>query len=60
MYLKSDRTGRHYRVVTLDKEANTITLKGKHGQWTEPLRPVADFEKIGYQRITGPEGLEMT
>lgn len=60
IYLRCDRTERHYRVVALDKEANTITLKGKHGQWTEALRPVAEFAKIGYTRIIGPPDLEMT
>jgi len=59
VYLKCSRSGRHYRVVTLDKEKGVITLKGKHGSWVETLRPPAEFEAMGYPRIIGPVGLEM-
>lgn len=54
IHLKCHRTDRLYRVVAFDKEANTITLRGLHGQFTETLRPVSEFEAIGYTRIVGP------
>lgn len=58
IHLKCARTGRVYRVLGFNKEANTITLTGAHGKFVERFRPVKEFEEMGYQRIVGPfEGM---
>lgn len=61
-YLKCTRDEKHprYYRVTLDKAAGVLILKGRHGQFTEKLRPPSEFAKIGYEVVLGPEGLEMS
>jgi hypothetical protein len=54
IHLKCQRTGRLYRVLSLDMEAKQITLRGLNGTFTETLRPVREFAEMGYERIIGP------
>ena len=58
VHLRDTRTGRAYRVVAFDTDKKLITLRGKNGEFTEPLRPVAEFRAMGYERVVGPfEGM---
>jgi len=54
IHLHCTRTDRLYRVVGWSAAEKTITLRGEHGDFVEPLRPVAELEAMGYTRIVGP------
>lgn len=54
IHLRCTRTGRLYRVVTFNPEKKEITLKGKHGTFVEPLRPLPQLREMGYERVVGP------
>jgi hypothetical protein len=53
IHLRCTRTGRLYRVVSVDEVAKTVTLKGKSGTFPEKWDPKA-FKAMGYERVIGP------
>ena len=53
IHLRCTRTGRLYRVVAVDEGTRQVTLKGKHGTFTEKWDPKA-FKAMGYERVLGP------
>lgn len=46
-YFKNEATGNKYKVVKLDKEAGTVTLRGKFGEFVEKFDKER-FKKMGY------------
>ena len=50
LYFENTKTGRKYRVLKLDKTANTITLEGSRAQFTEPYDK-EKFAKMGYKLV---------
>ena len=53
IHLRCTRTGRLYRVVSVDEVAKTVTLKGLNGAFKEKWDPKA-FKQMGYERVIGP------
>lgn len=47
MYLENTKTEKRYEVLSIDKAAGTITLKGTHAVFTEAYNP-ARFKEMGY------------
>lgn len=47
LYFKNTRTGKRYEVVSMDKEARTVTLKGQHAEFVEKYDKER-FERLGY------------
>lgn len=45
MYFQNTKTGKKYRVVSVDRDAGKITLQGSHAQFTE------DYDKERFQRL---------
>lgn len=50
LFFESTKTGKRYQVIKMDKEAGTITLKGKVHEFTEKYDKEA-FEKNGYKLV---------
>lgn len=48
MYFVNKSTGRRYEIVSFDKEAGTVTLKGETATFTEPYDK-ARIMKNGYK-----------
>ena len=53
VHLKSTRTQRVYRVMSVDPTTKTVRLKGKHGSFTQLWDPPA-LKAMGYERVLGP------
>ena len=53
IHLRCTRTGRLYRIVSVDEVTRTVTLKGKHGTFPEKWDPKA-LKEMGYERVVGP------
>jgi hypothetical protein len=48
LYFENNKTGKKFRVVSIDKEQGTITLKGDHAEFTEAYDKDR-FKSMGYQ-----------
>ena len=53
IHLRCTRTGRLYRIVSVDEVAKTVTLTGTSGTVVETWAPKA-FKAMGYERVIGP------
>ena len=53
IHLRCTRTKRLYRVVAVDEGTRQVTLRGKHGTFTEKWDPKA-FKEMGFERVLGP------
>jgi hypothetical protein len=49
-FLVHDETGREFEVIKIDREANTITLKGEYSTFTDPFDKGA-LTGLGYRLI---------
>ena len=47
LFFKNKKTNKRYRVVKIDKDAGTVTLKGEHAEFVEPYDK-ARFQELGY------------
>lgn len=47
LYFVNNSTGNKYRVVKFDKDAGTVTLRGKFGEFTEKFDK-EKFQRMGY------------
>lgn len=50
-FLIHGETGREFEVIKIDREANTITLKGEYSTFTDPLDKGA-LVGLGYNMVT--------
>jgi hypothetical protein len=50
LYFHNAKSGRKFKVVSLDKEKGEITLKGEYAQFTEKFDKER-FKALGYQLI---------
>lgn len=48
VFFKHTKTGKMYRVISVDKVNKTIKLKGEHAEFEEPY-DVERFKKMGYE-----------
>lgn len=53
-YLKNTKTGREFKIISVDNEKGTITLKGEYSQFTEPFDKKR-FKENGYTLIEKAE-----
>ena len=53
IHLRCTRTGRLYRVVSVDEVTRAVKLKGLLGTFVEKWDPKA-LKDMGYERIVGP------
>lgn len=54
LYFKNSATGNKYRVVKFDREAGTVTLRGKYGEFTEKFDK-EKFQRMGYSLEQGTD-----
>jgi glutamine amidotransferase-like uncharacterized protein len=54
VYFQNKATGKKYRVVSMDKDKGTITLKGEHAEFTEKYDK-AHFKELGYELVKEEE-----
>jgi glutamine amidotransferase-like uncharacterized protein len=47
LYFRNEKTGKKYQVVSMDKDAGTILLRGEHAEFTEKYDKDR-FKKLGY------------
>ena len=47
IYFRHSKTDRRFRVVSLDKVTNMVTLKGEHAEFTQPYDK-EHFKRLGY------------
>lgn len=47
LYFRNEATGNKYKVVKFDREAGTVTLRGKFGEFTEKFDK-EKFQRMGY------------
>lgn len=47
LYFRNEKTGKRYKVVSMDKAAGTITLRGDHAEFVEKYDK-EKFKKLGY------------
>jgi hypothetical protein len=47
LYLKNEKTGKKYEIISLDKETNVVTLKGPNAEFTETFDKDR-FKRLGY------------
>ena len=50
IFYVNEHTGKEFEVIARDKEANTITLKGEYGEFTETFDKER-FVAMGYSRV---------
>ncbi len=56
-YFKNEKTGKKYLVLSFDKEAGTVRLKGPFGEFSEPYDKDR-FVKMGYKLVNEEATLE--
>ena len=54
VFFQHTKTGRRYRVVRIDRAANTVTLKGDLAEFQESYDK-ATFTRLGYELVTEDE-----
>jgi hypothetical protein len=54
-YFENTKTGKRYKIVSLDKETNKVRLRGEHAEFEETFDK-ARFKAMGYQLIRVQEG----
>lgn len=47
LYFRHTMTGRKFRVVSIDKTKNEVTLRGEHAEFTHPYDK-AQIKQMGY------------
>jgi hypothetical protein len=47
VYFRHTKTDRRFRVVSIDKAKNVVTLKGEHAEFTQPYDK-EQFKRLGY------------
>lgn len=57
LYFKSEKTGRRYKIVGLDKERNVVILKGEQGVEFEEDADKDRIKAMGYtlEKVEEPE-----
>lgn len=47
LYFRNEKTGKRYAIVSMDKDTNTVVLRGEHAEFTEKYDKER-FKKLGY------------
>lgn len=50
VFLVNDKTGKRFRVVSRDKEKNTVTIRGENNSFVEAWSPER-FKELGYRLV---------